>query len=375
MSDLRNLFYKISSGAEHRFDDFMIRFRQRMGWDMNIQICPYITFGNHQELYVKGRVLHDYEILSSHDDAIWDNLLNMYKRFNSHEIKGARLQVSYHDQIKELVTDEDGYFGDSIAFPKSADIHSIWHFPKLQLLESAVNFTPPVEALAKVVVPPASAKFGVISDIDDTILKTNATSILKTAMYTFTGNAHSRLSFPGVSSFYRALNSGASGNEQNPFFYISSSPWNLYDLLTDFIEVNSMPAGPVFLKDYGFSHDKIISDSHDLHKLKKIKKVLDAFPEMNFILIGDSGQRDAEIYAKAAGQFPGRILAIYLRDVGHTEKSANTKSIYEKSDLKMRLSDDTLELARHAADYGFIAPEAIDMIIADIEQSKRESMQ
>ncbi|MBK9045691.1 MAG: hypothetical protein IPL74_02950 [Bacteroidetes bacterium] len=109
----------------------------------------------------------------------WDNLLNMYKRFNSHEIKGARLQVSYHDQIKELVTDEDGYFGDSILFPKSADNQTMWHFPKLELLESAVNFIPPVEALAKVVVPPATAKFGVISDIDDTILKTNATSILK----------------------------------------------------------------------------------------------------------------------------------------------------------------------------------------------------
>ena len=136
-----------------------------------------------------------------------------------------------------------------------------------------------------------------------------------------------------------------------------------------------MPAGPVFLKDYGFSHDKIISDSHDLHKLKKIKKVLDAFPEMNFILIGDSGQKDAEIYSKAADQFPGRILTIYLRDVGHAEKSANTKSIYEKSELKMRLSDDTLQLAHHAVDHGFIASEAIDMIIADIEQSKRESMQ
>lgn len=375
MSELRKLFYKISSGTEHRFDDFMIQFRQRMGWDMNVQICPYITFGNHHELFVKGRVLHDHNIVSSHDDAIWDNLLNMYKRFNSHEIKGARLKVSYHDQQKELFTDEDGYFGESIKFPAPADKNAPWHFPKLELLESAVSFAPPVEALAKVVVPPVTAKFGIISDIDDTILKTNATSIFKTALYTFTGNAHSRLSFPGVSSFYRALNSGISKNEQNPFFYISSSPWNLYDLLIDFIEINSIPSGPVFLKDYGFSHDKIISDNHDLHKLKKIKKVLDAFPEMNFILIGDSGQRDAEIYASAAGQFPGRILSIYLRDIGHAEKSANTKSIYEKSEFKMRLSDNTLELARHAVDHGFIASDAIDLIIEDIEQAKRESMQ
>ena len=71
-----------------------------------------------------------------------------------------------------------------------------------------------------------------ISDIDDTIVRTGATSLLMMLRVVLLSNAHTRLPFQGVAAFYGALARGASGQDSNPLFYVSSSPWNLYDVLS-----------------------------------------------------------------------------------------------------------------------------------------------
>lgn len=354
MTTWRDFFYKYGNEAEHYFDDLKLGFRDRMGWKTNIHICPYMSFGNQQTLFVKGRVMHDRGIEMNDRDELWDNLVNMYKRFNSHEIKGAKLRVTFGNVKKDFFTDEDGYFGESIDVQDASLIHDVWCYPQLELIEAPLKFEPPVTTFAKVLIPPSSARFGIISDIDDTILKTDATSIMKTVYNTFTNNSHTRIPFHGVASFYRALQNGAGGDEKNPFFYISSSPWNLYDLITDFMVVNSIPEGPVFLKDYGFTHQKLFSDSHGTHKIKKIKKVMDAFPEMKFILAGDSGQKDPEIYSEIARLYPGRILAIYIRDVTMDERDREVETVFNSLKTDLVYSENSYTAAQHAASRGYI---------------------
>jgi phosphatidate phosphatase APP1 len=82
------------------------------------------------------------------------------------------------------------------------------------------------------------------------VLQSSVTNFLKMARMVLLGNAHTRLPFEGVAAFYRALQRGASGGEFNPIFYVSNSPWNLYDLLEDFMDVHGVPAGPLFLRDW-----------------------------------------------------------------------------------------------------------------------------
>ncbi|MBK5258680.1 MAG: App1 family protein, partial [Thermoanaerobaculia bacterium] len=90
-----------------------------------------------------------------------------------------------------------------------------------------------------------------------------------------------------------------------------------YDLLTDFMEIQSIPPGPIFLQDFGIDDSTFIHDSHEVHKLREIQAILDYYPALPFVLIGDSGQHDPEVYLRAIQANPGRIRLAIIRDVTH----------------------------------------------------------
>ncbi len=372
MTSLKDFLYKVGNQSEHFLDDLKLKFRERMGWETIVHITPYTSFGNRSFLYVKGRVIHDRGIHTEHDDSFFENLVNMYLRLNSHEIKEAKLKVSYQGKSYEVISDDDGYFSLEFPYNSHARLRDGWHHPEIELLESPIPFDKPVKMKANVLVPPSSAAFGIISDIDDTIVKTDATRLLKMAWNTFAGNAHTREAFVGVSAFYRALHRGGSGKESNPVFYVSSSPWNLYDLLTDFMLLNKIPPGPLFLKDYGFTQNKIFSEGHTEHKLKKIKKVMDAIPHLPFILIGDSGQKDPEVYAEVVKGYPNRVLAVYIRDVSQDERDHVVRSIYDHHPVEMILSADCITTANHAASKGFISSDSMNQILESVQSISKE---
>lgn len=365
MEDWKKVLYRISNQAETSIDRFKLEFRQRMGWATPVQICPYMTFGESTEIFVKGRVLHDKGVLSEDKDTLWENLVNMYKRFSSNEIAGARLMIKLNNTEMEVVTDEDGYFELGMKLNNPLPSEELWHHPVAELLESPVHFDKPIQARCRVMTPPSTARFGVISDIDDTILVTNAQSLMSSAFMTFLNNAHTRLPFHGVAAFYQALQKGLSGAEANPIFYVSSSPWNLYDFLVDFKKVNHIPVGPIFLKDYGFTHDKMFSEGHAVHKPNAIRKILNRYPSLNFILIGDSGQEDPEIYSGIVKEYPGRILAVYIRDVSLDERDLEVKKISEGllgDKVEMVLAENSYTAALHAVQKKFINESMLGLI-------------
>jgi phosphatidate phosphatase APP1 len=313
-------------------------------------------------------VLLNKNIEISDRDTLWKNLHNTYKRISSVEVAGAKLKVKFSDTELEFFSDEDGYFELPVKLKNPLPQEELWHHPLIELMESPFPFVQPLHARAEVMTPPSTAKFGIISDIDDTVLTTHAQSLLKSAYMTFMKNAYSRLPFQGVSEFYHALQKGISGAEENPIFYVSSSPWNLYDLLVDFLEINKIPKGPLFLKDYGFTHNKLFTESHGVHKPKQIRNILNAYPHLNFILIGDSGQHDPEIYAEVIKEFPGRILASYIRDVSVDERDIEVKNISDgilHHKVEMILAENSYSAAEHAASKGFINPEMLPLIMAD----------
>jgi phosphatidate phosphatase APP1 len=373
MPDWKSLLYKVANRSETSFDRFKLQFRQRMGWTTDIQICPYITYGHHSQILLRGRVLHDRGLKTEDRDTVWENLVNMYKRFSSNEIAGASLKISFNGTVSDIISDEDGYFETTLSLQPALPAEELWHHPLIELTKSPVPFTLPVQARARVMTPPSTAKFGIISDIDDTVLPTHAQSLLKSAYMTFLNNAHTRLPFQGVAAFYKALQTGVSGAEYNPIFYVSSSPWNLYDLLFDFMTVNGIPHGPLLLKDYGFTHKKLFSESHEAHKVKSIQNILDAYPTLSFILIGDSGQHDPEIYDKVIKLYPGRILASYIRDVSVEERDLEVKKIsgeLSSHKVEMVLAENSYTAAKHAAEKGFIKPDMLSIIKEEKELDK-----
>jgi phosphatidate phosphatase APP1 len=229
-----------------------------------------------------------------------------------------------------------------------------------------------ISAAGQVLITPANASLGIISDIDDTVLQTGAESLLTMARLTFLRNARTRLPFEGAAAFYNALHQGVDQREANPLFFVSSSPWNLYDFLIDFLEFHQFPKAPILLRDLGIDANKFIGEKHSVHKAERIRRILSTYPDLPFVLIGDNGQEDGEIYRSIIHEFPGRIAAVYIRDVSlEKEKKGLIDSIgieMEERGVPFLRVADSYAAAEHAESLGLIAS-------SDLERVKTAMMQ
>lgn len=376
MARLKRSIIRIAAGVEQKFDDLVFDLKRRLRLSEPLQIVTYRSYGTTNRLYIKGRLLEDKGIKQvTEDTSIFTNLLNMYKRFESDEVPGAVLKVAFKGEEHRVTTDKEGYFVLNLFTPVPITAENMWYEINIELVESPLPFEPGLNTMAEVLVPPADAEYGIISDIDDTIVKTTATNLLAMSRNTFFHNAHTRLPFAGVSEFYKALQLGRNGKRNNPFFYVSSSPWNLYDLLIDFMDLNEIPEGPLLLRDFGLNSERVISSDHMGHKLHEIENILDAFPHLNFVLIGDSGQEDPKIYREVIRKYPGRILAAYIRDVLIEKRkkiAINISKDLGTDTVEMILAHDTVQAAEHAAQIGLLYAEAIPEIVEDKKQDEGE---
>jgi phosphatidate phosphatase APP1 len=335
-------------------------------------IQAYRGYGTRTRLHLAARVLRGRPLDPAQDDhTLWDNLLDAYRRFESDEVPGARVGVAYGAVRTTVTTDEEGYLHLDLDVPEGVADGAPWHQVELTLQEPlpgghAVGSRVPVR------VPGPEAEVGIISDVDDTVLVTGARSLRSMARLTFLHNARTRLPFPGVGALYRALAAGSDGTRSNPVFYVSSSPWNLYDLLVDFFRLRDLPRGVLLLRDLGLTAEHWVAGGHE-HKEEKIEAILRTYPHLPFVLLGDSGQQDPEIYSRVAAGFPGRIPVIYIRDVTGPTRDAEVRRLAERTTeagTPMRLVRDSLEAARDAAARGLIAPEAVEGVRAALEEEE-----
>ncbi len=361
-----NTFVKV----ETKFDSLRRLLSLRLKLNDPIQITPYLGYGTTKHLYLKGRVLENENIEPpSTDDTILDNIINIYKRLESDEVVGARLKARFRGLEEETVTDNEGFFEVHFDMPSPLEDEAFWYDVELELIEPSLSKEEKISCKGWVMVPSHTAQFGVISDIDDTVIKTEATNLLAMAKNTLLHNAHTRLPFDGVPAFYKALKHGTHATAFNPIFYVSSSPWNLYDLFIDMFEFHHIPLGPLLLQDYGLDENTMFIKEHHIHKLEQIKKVLQIYPKLPFILIGDSGQKDPEIYEEVVRTYPNQIKAIYIRDVSSERRDKEVERIAErvkKLDVDMLLVWNTFVAAEHAIKHRLIPAEKLAHIGANL---------
>lgn len=369
MTNWRRVLGHIVGDVEAVFDELKYKLDTRFATE-GLQIVPYDSYGTVTTLWLKGRVLECNNIRPSTDrDSIWRNLVNTYRRFESDAVPGARVRITCGATVQEVVTDEEGFFEATLALPQRVSDDILWHSIAYELLEPQ-----PAHAAGQALIVPDNAQFGVISDVDDTVVKTGATSLLQMARTVFLGNARTRLPFPGVAALYQALHQGQVG-VINPIFYVSSSPWNLYELLVDFMALQGIPRGPLLLRDWDFSQLDFSPTRHREHKLLFIERILSRFPGLSFLLIGDSGQEDPEIYTELVERYPERILAIYIRNIKPGEERlaalrrlAETVTTHGSALL---VADDTLAMARHAAEHGWITDRALSTVATHKETDEQ----
>lgn len=356
----RALAQRIGLGAEHALATVRDRFDARFRPDRPVHVIPYRGHANATRTTLSCRVLRYRQAPDNDPATLWGALAASYRRFETDELPGATVRLQLGDTTTELASDAEGYARFDVPTPPGdGDLQGTLSLPD----------QPDAEPVSVGVTRPSpKARLGVISDLDDTVLVTEATSLLRMMRLTLLSSSASRVAFDGVAAFYRALARGG-----NPVFYVSSSPWNLYEFLSDFLATRQLPTGPLFLRDFGLTETQLVAGPHDEHKLAALAEIIERHPELPFVLIGDSGQHDPEIYRRTAEAYPGRIRAIYIRDVSDAPRDAEVGAhvaALEALGVPMLLVPDTFAAATHAAALGVIDQAALDEIRQDVRADK-----
>lgn len=328
----------------------------------NVLITPYRSYGTESHIYLLGRALDDVPLKIVEDQSLWKTLKNTYKQFDSFEIPDTEIELNIPGILSLTTkTDYDGYFLFDQKISKDLAVladEEGWitvdlyykKEPGKQIKQGKDYFQ------GELLIPEAEAEYGIISDIDDTILHTGVTSFLKWRLLknSLLTNAYNRIPLKGAPEFYQKLHRGKSGKNKNPMFYLSNSPWNMYQYLKLFLDFNKFPKGPILLRNFTTPFDRNLKPEKP-HKQKEIINILKTYPELKFILIGDSGEHDASIYTEIAVQYPDRILAIYLKSVKNKRQMNHIRSIVDNFKTTPLLMADTSGDAQiHAIESGFI---------------------
>lgn len=302
-------------------------------------IAPYIGYADPEHLVVRGRVLGS---LPRHrpdpSQSLWLNFRQMVSLFLTDEV--ADVEVAARGVT--AISGQEGYF--TLLLPRDAR-------------EGWVNVDVSIRGQEGVTVCPVliardEAEFAVVSDIDDTMMKTGAYSIARNLWTSLTGNALTRKVFEDAPPFMETLSEGG----RNPVYYVSSSPWNLHYFLRRIFERAGLVPGPKFLRDLGMSETKFITGTHGDHKGDSIDVLLAANPTLPYVLVGDTGQHDAFVYRDAVLRHPGRIRAVVLREPGPGPDAESLRAMEEIAAQGV--------LLLHAPSFGGFAPRIRDALDA-----------
>lgn len=292
-----------------------------IGMEGRPHIRVYNGFGGAEYLEVYGHVLALGPKPRTHFNRFF--LLNMWallRMFWVRPMKGVKVMLEWEGMPVTAETESDGFF------------HLQWRPQRMPeagryqvtVRMAGVAVSPVTEAVGVVIIP-HHTQYGCISDIDDTFLVSHSSKIFRRLHVLFTRNAHTRSPFEGVVRHYQLL---SHDNFSHPFFYVSSSEWNLYAYIREFIRYNELPDG-VFLLSQLKPLKQLLKSGQNKHatKFTRISRILKHYPDMRFVLLGDDTQEDPSIYKALVEHFGDQIIAVYLRRVRNSRSLATSEIV------------------------------------------------
>jgi len=213
------------------------------------------------------------------------------------------IEVGTH---RHLVAAARGGYIDAVL---PADLGPGWANVQLSVEGSAPNAAP-VRIIGD------DAQTGIISDIDDTVMITALPRPFVAFWNTFGRREAARRPVPGMADMYRAI---AANDPDSIVVYISTGPWNVAPAIQAFLAWHGYPPGPLLLTDWGPTLDGWLRSGR-AHKRTELQRLLTEIPQVSWILVGDDGQHDPEMYGEVADATPDRVLAIAIRQLTTTEQ-------------------------------------------------------
>ncbi|MBC7507811.1 MAG: App1 family protein [Ferruginibacter sp.] len=285
----------------------------------------YHGYGHKDNLILHGHVLAGKPVTRSrYTNNIIANIFHLVKLFFVKPLPNMHVSLQWNNQLLQAVTADDGFF--KFEWKSDNEIDAGWHDVIVNLLDETGSVSTTGEGKMFV---PHSTQYAFISDIDDTILVSYAASIFKRLQTLFTKNPHTRKTFADVVRHYGLLSmSHTTPSLPNPFFFVSSSEWNLYDDLKEFFKHNDLPKGAFLLSEIK-RWKQLLMSGKTKHggKLMRVARILDVFPKQQFILLGDNSQHDPEIYAAIANKYPEKIAAVYIRNIAFKNEQATKQTL------------------------------------------------
>lgn len=279
----------------------------------------YRGYANDQELIVMGHVLKpntqpDYDFQKKN----FRNARSMIRLFQIKTQPNADVYLQLGDQKIHTKTLDDGYFKFCVPLPENT--RDGWSDFSVSMQDGAKEITEKGSF-----VKPKSGNYGFISDIDDTFLVSHTRNPFRKIYILLFRNVNYRKVFADVVPHYQALSSAGrhSKTEENAFFYVSSSEWNLYGYINKFIERNELPRAVLLLKDIttGLTDLFFTGRGNHNHKFEKIKHILEFYPNLQYTLLGDDSQADPYLYEDICKIFPVNVKAVYIRQTGSAKKN------------------------------------------------------
>ena len=267
------------------------------------------------------------------EPGFWANAWDVLRLFAVRPWADVPVRVQVGGQTAGGRTDADGFFRLDLDLPQP--LPAGWHPAHAELLDPASGATL-AQATAEIHVP-YETPYAFISDIDDTFLVSHSATRWQRLWVLLSRNARSRTAFAGVAAHYQWLSqagvvapSPTAPTPANAFFYVSSSEWNLYDFLLEFVAHHGLPKG-VFQLSQLKRLGQLWQTGQNKHatKLDRIVRVLEVCPGQQFGLLGDDAQQDPGIYALVVRRFPGRVRAVYLRQVHAGGRAAAEAALVE----------------------------------------------
>ena len=320
-----------------------------------VRIVPFSGTSGSRGTRVTGRVLVQLSTAAPPTRASggWQLLRANLVPFVTVEVPRAQVRVEVGGHSTVVVADREGYVAAA--------------FPDLQLPPGRhpVVLTPVqppgAPAHGTVHAPDPSSDLALVSDIDDTVVDSGVAhgpvAVVQTVLLS---DATARVPLEGAPELYRALAVRPDGQPARPVFYVSTSPWNLAELLEDFLDRHGFPSGPLSLTDWGPGRSGLLRIGAHAHKLAALRRIAADLPGPRLVLLGDSGQADAEIYATFASEHPGRVAVVYIRRAGAETPARRARLDASAAQLAavgvpFVVADDSAAFLAHARDAGLLA--------------------
>jgi len=286
-----------------------------MFWNNNHAVVkPYMGYLAGNRIYCIARVLKDFKV-DWKKSGRWSLFGASLKRFYSHEIPHAKVQVNFLNHTFIVDANKEGFIVLDEEVPIASKEEKILPI-SFKILNVPTNrITISEEFFQGEILNPVQPKHIIISDIDDTIIHTNVLSKVRMVYNSIMVGFDKRKMVSKANEFLNLL----SEQRKYPVFYVSNTFYNLYEYLRRFMAYNKFQKGPLFLRDFG-NQNTILPEDSTSHKHYVIEKLLDRYPHSKFILLGDGAEHDPYIYHDMKKKYTDRISHIFLRKIADKKK-------------------------------------------------------